>query len=335
MLMRDRVLGDVRPACDEAWDATMPDQPAFLVGSVRSGTTLLRLMLDHHPAIAFFSEFEFVVNPLPPDEGFITIDQFRDYAQYERMFRSSGFQVRDGVKTFPEMARDFLEQLRQRTGKRVVGATVHENFDRVLRIWPAAKFIHIARDPRDVARSVVDMGWAGNPWAGARRWIEAESLWDRIRPTIPADRQIEVRYEGLVADPVGALTRLARFMGLAYDPAMMSYPNDSTYGPPATALVNQWKRKMSDRDVQLVEARVGDLLAARGYPPSGLPPLRVTPQMEKRLRREDKSGRRRFRMNRYGWGWWTADAVTRWLHFGPLYRRVRRKLDEIDSRYLK
>jgi hypothetical protein len=179
------------------------------------------------------------------------------------------------------------------------------------------------------------MGWAANPWAGVTRWIEAEVLWDRLRPTIPADRQIEVTHEGLVADAVGTLTRLAGFMGLAYDPAMMSYPDHSTYGPPTMSLVNQWKKKMSDQDVRLVEARVGEMLTAKGYPPSGLPPLTVTPEMEAQLRREDKSGRRRFRRHRYGLFWWTADVVTRKLRLKPLYKRVRRKLDEIDTRHLK
>jgi hypothetical protein len=179
------------------------------------------------------------------------------------------------------------------------------------------------------------MGWAGNPWSGVRRWIEAETLWDRLRPTIPADRRTEVTHEGLVADAVGTLTRLARFMGLGYDPAMMSYPDHSTYGPPTTSLVNQWKSKMTDHDVRLVEARVGEMLVARGYAPSGLPPLTVTPEMERQLCREDKAGRRRFRINRYGWFWWTADAVTRQLHLKPLYKRVRRKLDEVDTRHLK
>lgn len=43
-------------------------KPVFLVGAERSGTTVLRLMLDHHPQIAFNNEFEYAVD-LVSDEG--------------------------------------------------------------------------------------------------------------------------------------------------------------------------------------------------------------------------------------------------------------------------
>ena len=310
--------------------------PTFLVGSVRSGTTLLRLMLDHHPRIAFFSEMEFIVNPLPASGGFITVGQFRDYGKADYFFRESGFEIRDGVQCYEEMARDFMEQFRRRRGKPLVGATVHENFDRLLRIWPDAKFIHLVRDPRDVARSIARMGgWAGTPWGSAQLWIDAETLWDRVQPALPAGRKIEVTYERLVAEPEVTLTQLAAFFGLPYDPAMLSYPNDTTYDPPTLSLVNQWKAKTSERDVQLVEARVGGLLAARGYPPSGLPPLTISPALEARLRREDKSAKRRFRRNRYGLALWTADLLTRRLRLKRLHRKVRRRLDEVDRKYIK
>ena len=57
--------------------------------------------------------------------------------------------------------------------------------DRLTRIWPDARFIHLVRDPRDVARSVIPMGWAGNTWVGVERWMEAERLWDRVRSSLP------------------------------------------------------------------------------------------------------------------------------------------------------
>jgi Sulfotransferase family len=43
----------------------MIKKPVFLVGSERSGTTLFRLMLDHHPQIACFFEFEYAVSRMP------------------------------------------------------------------------------------------------------------------------------------------------------------------------------------------------------------------------------------------------------------------------------
>ena len=64
------------------------DEPVFLVGSVRSGTTLLRLMLDHHPELAFFHEFPFAVElsvgPEWPDMG-----EYFEYLRGHRIFRES------------------------------------------------------------------------------------------------------------------------------------------------------------------------------------------------------------------------------------------------------
>jgi len=61
----------------------------------------------------------------------------------------------------------FLVQKRELESKQFVGATVHRKFDKLLMIWPDAKFIHVVRDPRDVARSVVKMGRVGHVYYGA------------------------------------------------------------------------------------------------------------------------------------------------------------------------
>ena len=76
------------------------------------------------------------------------------------------------------------------------------------------------RDGRDVARSVVEMGWAGNAWAGCSPWIEAERLWERLSGELPPDRQLSVRFEALITNPVEVLTGICKFCRVAYDEAM-------------------------------------------------------------------------------------------------------------------
>ncbi len=65
-------------------------EPVFMVGSERSGTTLLRLMLDHHPGIAFHFEFEFAVERLADDGTFPPIEAYHKWLRSERGFRGSG-----------------------------------------------------------------------------------------------------------------------------------------------------------------------------------------------------------------------------------------------------
>src|SRR5262249_10285452 len=153
-------------------------------------------------------------------------------------------------------------------------------FDRLLRIWPDARFIHIVRDGRDVGRSVIERGWAGNMYTAVEPWIEAELLWSRLCPVLAAERRTEIRYETLVGEPVATLTRLCEFIGVPYDPAMLEYPHDSTFDRPSPQLIGQWKRKLSPDAVRLAEARIGPILIERGYELSGYPRLEVTRPME-------------------------------------------------------
>ena len=70
-----------------------PPPPFFLVGSERSGTTLLRLMLDHHPTIAVPHEFEFAVTLVGDDGSLPEIGIYHSYLEGDNAFRRSGFSV--------------------------------------------------------------------------------------------------------------------------------------------------------------------------------------------------------------------------------------------------
>ncbi|MFW6058712.1 MAG: sulfotransferase family protein [Phycisphaeraceae bacterium] len=311
------------------------DNPVFLVGAERSGTTLLRLMLGHHPSLAWVNEFEYAVDMVTADGRFPDLAQYTAWLGRHRIFRASGCTI-DPSLDYPALMRDFLEQRRKRAGKAQVHATCHRHFDRLLHIWPAARFIHLVRDGRDVAHSVIRMGWAGNVYTAAWRWIEAERLWTRLRGRLPEERYIELHYETLLAQPERELRRLCAFIGVAYDPAMLRYDRDSTYEKPDPALAQQWRRKLSSYEVRLAEARIGDMLMERGYGLSGLPPLTVGSMRRVALRVQDRFYRARFRLRRYGPMLWLADACLRrlgrpraWLD--PIQQRIQ----AVDTLYLK
>lgn len=312
----------------------MTSQPIFLVGCVRSGTTLLRLMLDHHPKIAFLFEFEYAVEKIKGNSGWPDLKQYHEYLLSHRIFGSAKFEINQQL-SYPELVDSFLRQKVAETGKSIVGATVHHHFDKITRVWPDAKFIHIYRDGRDVTRSCIQMGWAGNGWTGADRWIAAEELWKSMVPHIPEERRCEIRYKDLVRRPEEKLSSLCEFIGVAYDAAMMNYSEDSTYSAPDLSMIEQWRRKMSNAEVQLVEARIGDMLLERGYELSGLPRISVSPIMEKRLRWQDWSNRFRKRLQRYGALLVGADIATRRLGLNRWQKYVRQRVNQIDLQYLK
>jgi hypothetical protein len=290
------------------------ESPLILVGSTRSGTTLLRLMLDSHPQIAFLSEFDYAFYRLGDPTHWPDPASFRDDLVNHPFFIADGYTVDPALGT-REQIDHVVRQKRDRDGKPLVGVTIHHDFDRALRVWPDARFIHLFRDGRDVARSIVQMGWAGNVYRGVDEWITAETRWVELARRLPAGRRIDVRYEDLVSRPEATLAALCDFIGVPYDPAMLSYPERSTYGPPTAALAHQWRTKLAPREVAQVEARIAEMLVERGYELSGLPRLKITPWRDRYYRAESWLRAMEFARRRYGTRFILARATVK--RIGP------------------
>lgn len=306
----------------------------FLIGAERSGTTLLRLLLDHHPRIAWCSEFEYSVDKLSGAEGFPDMDGYIKWLKRDRIFRLHGWNI-DRALSYPALMDSFLRQKRGR--KEVIGATVHRNFISLLRIWPHARFIYLLRDGRDVARSWITMGWAGNMWSAMEGWMRAELHWQELRAALPEDRWIEIRHEDLVGEPVRTLTRICRFLGTDFDDAMFGYVRTpgTTYELPDPRLAQQWKKKQSHAEIRQAEARAGSLLRERGYELSGLPPLEMTPALERRLRLQNRIARLKHRIGEFGWPLTVGETVSRRLRLDPLRYYCEERINRVINANLK
>lgn len=308
--------------------------PTFLVGSERSGTTLLRLMLDHHPEISFNPEFEYAVSQMGDDGSFPDMESYYHFLTHDFIFPGAHFSV-DKSLDYRALMHDFLRQKLTRDGKMIIGATVHHHFNRLLHLWPEARFIHILRDPRDVARSVIGMGWAGNVWVGADRWVEAELIWESMVSQLPDDRHTHIRYETLIENPREELARLCRFMGAEFHEDMFSYADKSTYDKPDPTLVYQWRKKLSDEEVALVEAKCGTLLTDRGYELSGLPKREVSATEVAKLESDSRKLARRFRIKRYGLPLVLGSKIARTIRFSWLEDKLQLRMNEIGKKHIK
>ncbi len=301
---------------------------------MRSGTTLLRLMLDHHPQVAWCSEFAFSVERIQRNGEWPRLSEYYRYLEITRPFQHAGYTINPEL-SYPDLVNSFLCQKRDRDGKQIVGATVHRFFDRLLWIWPSSRFIHLLRDGRDVARSFVALGWAGNAWGGTEHWIEAERLWERLRPTLRDGQYHEVRYESLIRAPDETLRQICEFIGVPYATQMLRYPQATTYAAPDPNLVDQWQRNLSAQAIRQVEARTGDMLPARGYALSDLPPLQLKRAAERWLRFQNRYLRACFRARRYGWPLFVCDFLARRLHLGFWQRRLLPRIHAVDTVKLK
>ena len=293
---------------------------------------MLRLMLDHHPDMSFPHEYDFAVQLIGDDGRFPVLDRYHAFLATNGVFRRSGFSV-DPDLDFFQLQRSFLEQ--RRRGRPVVGGTAHLNFSKLTLLWTEARFIHLVRDPRAVACSVVQMGWAGNAWAGVQRWVSAQLEWERVCNQVTADRRMELRYEDLVRNPAQELGRVCSFIGVPFEPAMLEYPRDSTYDLPESEKLEAWRSKLSPREQALIEGSAEPWIDRFGYSRSGYRPVRPSPIERGWLRFSDRMGRVRFAIRRHGAALYLEHILAKL--FGPesARRRIRARMQAINDRYIR
>lgn len=299
---------------------------------MRSGSTLLRLMLDHHPEIAFDKEFDFVVT-LVSDTG--RLPSMQSYLKWIKYVRGVDYTLNPSL-SYREQVNDFLRQKRATSGgKKHIGATVHINFDRLRFLWPDARYIHLVRDPRDVARSVLQKGWAGNIYQASGFWIQSEECWDSLITHVPRDHIVEIHYEDLVTQTKAELSRICEFIGVKFTPEMLEYQVDARqYPPPDQSLASQWITKLSPRDVAMVERRTADRMVSRGYTRSANAEPRIGLLRHQLLMNAGRARQLRSRANRYGRGLVAINVLGR-LGLRPLRKYAQTRINAIDQRLIE
>jgi tetratricopeptide (TPR) repeat protein len=234
-----------------AWPAPPPadrPSPVFFVGFPRSGTTLLEQMLGSHPRF------------LPTDEpGALGLAR-------ETIARWSGGPERVPL-ALASLAAPQVRTLRAGYWDDLRRHLSIDAFDdrRVLdkhpmntpslcvarRLFPDAKVIMSIRDPRDVCLSCF-MTFSSSPLgavyfptveAAARVYATIMDLWLRDRDALGLD-VLEVRYEGLVADPEGAVRRVLGFLGEPWHDSVLAYAQRARRTQVRTASYEQVTREI-------------------------------------------------------------------------------------------
>ncbi|WP_209428358.1 sulfotransferase [Pararhodobacter sp. SW119] len=234
----------------------------IVYGSVRSGTTMFRLMLGGHPDLVEIGEKPYITrySRFQPD-GTLKVDHRNLFVDRVFVMREFGERPElDGL----DLIDDLVAQGKQgREGPTVI--TFHSDLYKILHIFPDCRVLHIVRDPRDVSASVMRLGWAGNAYFAAENWLRAESDLQAARPLLKTGQLMSLRYEELAAAPEPGLRRVCDFLGIAYDPGLFSYPERSTYYKPTRSAIEGWRKHLSMQDVRLIELRCGDLMTEHGY----------------------------------------------------------------------
>ena len=264
----------------------------IVLGVRRSGTTLLRVMLDRNAALAVPDESYFVPQLARRHRGTVDPASFVDDLRRIPTLVEWGLSpdavaqhLRPGMSTGEAISAVFeayaVERGKPRWGDKTPLYMQHVPL--LERLFPDAMFVHLVRDGRDAALSFLSMprgtmteGW-GHPrdaagfacqWATEIR--SARELGDRLGPK----QYAELRYEALVADAAAELRRVCAFAALEYDGAMLGYVGETEsarkehqqrLNEPPRVGVRNWRAEMSPSDVAAFEAVAGDLLDDLGY----------------------------------------------------------------------
>jgi sulfotransferase family protein len=273
----------------------------FFVGCPRSGTTLVKRIGNAHPQLAVAREQHWLPHfwrrgiGITPD-GTVT-EELVTTLLGNRRFLSLGI-APERLEIFedgrPKHYARFVTEIFDLYGEINRKPCVGEKTPAYVRwlptlhwLWPHAKYVHIIRDGRDVALSVLE-------WGRAERIVGRFPTWEEDRAVTAAlhwewnvrlgreggaglgpERYHELRYEALVADAETECQKLCDFLALAYDPSMLSFHEGRTRSKPGlsakkawrpvTAGLRDWREQMLAGDLRRFEAAAGPLLDELGY----------------------------------------------------------------------
>jgi LPS sulfotransferase NodH len=188
--------------------------PVFILSPVRSGSTLLRSILNSHSAICAPHELHL---------GTVKVTTGKRYAR--KSWRALGLSTDDLADILWDRA---LHLNLVRSGKRIIVDKTPQNakiWQRIHAAWPAARYLHLRRHPGVVLDSLIkaqqDVSVATHIFT-----VENYGTWlDEARAALPGPT---IRYEDLLTDPAATMREVCRYLGVRFQPAMLDYRVDNS-----------------------------------------------------------------------------------------------------------
>lgn len=300
--------------------------PIFMIGTQRSGSNLLRLMLNQLPGITAPHPPHVLQRMMPLAANYGDLAQDKNFAT-----------LVDDVCRLVELnpvpwegvqldRADVARRCRQRSVVAVFGAVYDALADaRGARAWlckslqnvmylpqieayfPGAQYIYLYRDGRDVAvsfrKAVVG---EKHYYHIAREWAGAQRLALRQRDTTPPERFANISYEELTARPEATMQRMCTFLGVAYHESMLEFytSEEAKKAAESSALwgnvvkpimadnTRKFMREASEEDISIFESVAGDVLDALGYERVYVPRGKERQFTEAELRHFDAENKR-------------------------------------------
>jgi len=156
------------------------------------------------------------------------------------------------------------------------------HLDVLNRMFPSCSFIHVIRDGRDVALSLLDQFWGPSDFVNAiRYWNDNAYCARKMLAMLPEHRVMELKFEDLVDEPEKWLRQITDFLGLDFHSAMLDgyrgtarrkvghrigahHTNLSL--PPTQSIAYKWKRRLGPADQAIAGEIAGPMFQSLSYP---------------------------------------------------------------------
>lgn len=301
-----------------------PNPYVFLVGSPRSGTTMLKRMINAHPWVAITRETHWIPRFYEKkkgvtEEGLVTeklVEYLFEHRRFDQMKikRSALLKLvkEQPEATYASLVSQIFDNYGRRKKKPLVGdktPTYVRKLPVLHKLWPEARIVHLIRDGRDVWLSMKNWrmahkaagkfnSWKIDPLVTTAFWWKALVAMGRSDGNVLGkDLYYDLKYEDLIAHPDVECKKLAGFLGLPHVEAMERYyegrtqlgeqlSTNAAWLPPTPGR-RDWRTQMESHDIEKFEAATGNLLDELGYE-------RACPKISSKVRKEVESVKQKF-----------------------------------------
>lgn len=279
--------------------------PIFIVGTERSGSNLLRVILNAHSRIAvphpphifkYFSLLESDYGNLNQRDARTRLA--RDIIKFLKThIYPWGFSIDPEVLARKAEPPDLLglfvalyDLYAEKYNKprwACKSTFMIDHVERVLRSYPAARFLWLVRDPRDVAVSSRNSVFNPNhPFYIAALWRKQQYEGWRLQRSAVGCSLLRIHYEDLINQPESEIKRICSFLSEDFEPTMLEY-HTTQAAKTSSSLSESWKNvaspiiannsnkyrnELSAKEICLIERVTGDLMLYLGYQPDYLSP---------------------------------------------------------------
>ena len=250
----------------------MTERPIFIVGTQRSGTTLLRLILDSHDRIAIGHESGFM-------RAVEATKRLPDYIYGDGWYRRFGVDDDEMNRRLRDFYSSIFEQHARQQGKPRWGEKTPDNLfliEEMFAIWPEAQFLCTVRHPGAVIASLARWNWDFD--RALDYWLSAYAASQRASHLGGAS-WYQLRYEDLVVAPRATLVRVLDYLHEAWSDDLLMHDRVQTARgrpeevegdtrndrPIDTDSLDAWRSQFSSQQVSRIEQTAGEPMSTLGY----------------------------------------------------------------------